>query len=226
MAREFLGRSGLAWESVNIVDGSEGTRRWERTGRPIVPSVSIDGAVEPVLHVSQLAAAVGVAARPTLSSTQLARDTLLVLDAWLAGIRPLALEALLESTPARARSLRNLTVNVFHPFELLPTAWDTGAFPWDPDEDAAREQTLTTADRLVGYATGIRSFWGAFVDRRGAKLSRSDRAIVSPRGDVTFSVLLDVQRWHAAFHLRQLDAVLDTHLLPELAELALPADVF
>lgn len=133
---------------------------------------------------------------------------------------------MLESTPSRGRSLRNLTVNVFHPFELLPTAWDTGAFPWDPDEDAAREQTLTTAERVIGYATGIRSSWGVFVDRRGANLSRSDPAIVSPRGDVTFSVLLDVQRWHAAFHLRQLDTVLDTHLLPELAELALPADVF
>jgi len=38
--------------------------------------------------------------------------------------------------------------------------------------------------------------------------------------------VLDVQRWHAAFHLCQLDTVLDTHLLPELVELALPDDVF
>jgi hypothetical protein len=35
-----------------------------------------------------------------------------------------------------------------------------------------------------------------------------------------------VQRWHAAFHLRQLDAMLGTHLLPELAELALPTEIF
>ena len=117
-------------------------------------------------------------------------------------------------------------MNVFHPFELLPTAWDTGVFPWDPDEDAAREQTLTTAEGLIDYATGIHSSWGVFVERRGAELSRSDPAIVSPRGDVTFSVVLDVQRWHAAFHLRQLDAVLDTHLLPVLVELALPAEIF
>ena len=179
-----------------------------------------------MLHVSRLAAALGVTVRPTLASTHLARDTLVVLDAWLAGIRPLAVEALLAPTPSRGRSLRNLTVNVFHPCELLPTAWDTGVFPWDPDEDAARERMLTTPERLVGYAMGIRSSWGVFVDRRGAELSHSDPAIVSPRGDVTFSIVLDVQRWHAAFHLRQLDAVLDTHLLPELAELALPADVF
>ena len=85
---------------------------------------------------------------------------------------------------------------------------------------------MTTPEHLVGYATGIRSSWGVFVDCHGAGLSRSDPAIVSPRGDITFSVLLDAQRWHAAFHLRQLDAVLDTHLLPELVELALPADVF
>jgi hypothetical protein len=169
--------------------------------------------------VSQLAAALGVPARPTLTPTRLARDTLAVLDAWLTGIRPLAVEALLEPTPSRGRSLRNLTVNVFHPFELLPTAWATGDFPWDPDDDAAREQPLTTAESVIGYAAGIRASWGVWVDCRAGDL-------VSPRGETTFSVLLDVQRWHAAFHLRQLDTVLDTHFLPVLTELALPADVF
>ncbi len=150
----------------------------------------------------------------------------MLLRAWLVGIRPLTLEALLDPTPARGRSLRNLTVNVFHPFELLPTAWETGIFPWDPDEDATREQTLTTAEGIVRYAEEIRATWEMFVGREGSEPSRSAPAIVSPRGIVTFSVVLDAQRWHAAFHLRQLDAVLDTHLLPELVELALPAEVF
>ena len=136
------------------------------------------------------------------------------------------METLLEPTPSRGRSLRNLTVNVFHPFELLPAAWATGVFPWDPDQDGPREQALTTPEHLVGYATGICSSWRVFVDCHGAGLFRSDPAIVSPRGDIAFSVLLDAQRWHAAFHLRQLDAVLGTHLLPELVELVLPADVF
>ena len=203
-----------------------GTRRWEEAGRPIVPSVSIGGVIDPVLHVSQLAAALGLPARPTLPSTRLARDTIVILGAWLTGISPLAVKDLSEPTPARGRSLRNLTVNVFHPFELLPVAWDTGVFSWDPDGDAAREQTLTTAEQVVGYATAIHSAWGVFVDQRGAELSGSDPTIVSPRGDVAFSVLLDVQRWHAAFHLRQLDAVLESRLLPELAELALPAETF
>ena len=188
--------------------------------------MSVDGVIEPVLHVFQLATALGLPAQQTLPSTQLASDTLVLLHAWLAGIRPLALDALLEATPARGRSLRNLTVNVFHPFELLPAAWNTGVFHWDPDEDATREQTLTTAEGLVAYAEAIRSAWETFVDREGSELSRFDPAVVSPRGAVPFSVVLDVQRWHAAFHLRQLDAVLGSHLLPELRELALPADVF
>ena len=38
--------------------------------------------------------------------------------------------------------------------------------------------------------------------------------------------LLASQRWHAAFHLRQLDAIHGTHLLPVLTDIALPADVF
>jgi hypothetical protein len=79
---------------------------------------------------------------------------------------------------------------------------------------------------VIGYAAGICASWGAWIDRRDADLSHSDPTVVSPRGEITFSVLLDAQRWHAAFHLRQLDAILDTHLLPALAELALPADVF
>lgn len=186
----------------------------------------MDGVGEPVLHVSQLAAALGLTAQPTLPSRQLAEDTLVVLEAWLGGIRSLSLQALLEPTPSRGRSLRNLTVNVFHPFELLPTAWVSGVFPWDPDEDAAREESLTTAAGIVAYAEGIRSVWQAFVAREGSRLARADPAITSPRGDASFSVVLDVQRWHAAFHLRQLDAVLDTHLLPDLLGLALPADVF
>ena len=212
--------------SVDVSDGATGTQRWEDAGRPIVPSVSIDGEAEPVLHVSQLAAALGVSVRPTLPSSRLASDTLVLLDAWLGGIRPLAIEVLREPTPSRGRSLRNLTVNVFHPFELLPGAWATGVFPWDPDEDATRELGLTTAERLVAYATEIRSSWGAFVGERAADVGLSDPPIASPRGDVTYSVVLDVQRWHAAFHLRQVDAVLHTRLLPDLSELALPAEIF
>jgi hypothetical protein len=195
-------------------------------GRPIVPSISIDGSVEPVLHVSQLAVVLGVPVRPTSSSIDLAADTIVLLDAWLVGISRCSLEELASPTPSRGRSLRNLTVNVFHPFELLPAAWDTGAFPWEPDQDTDRERALTTARRVFDYAAGIRSSWGTFVGRRRPELAGSDPSIVSPRGDVAFSVLLDVQRWHAAFHLRQLDAMLGTHLLPELAELALPTEIF
>jgi len=85
---------------------------------------------------------------------------------------------------------------------------------------------LATAESVIGYAAGIQASWGVWVDRRSAELSHSDPPIVSPRGEITFSVLLDAQRWHAAFHLRQLDTILDTRLLPVLTELALPADVF
>lgn len=179
-----------------------------------------------MLHVSQLAAALGLPAGRTLPSIRLASDTLMILDSWLAGIRPLSLDDLSKPTPARGRSLRTLTVNVFHPIELLPTAWDTGVFPWDPDEDPAREQALTTIERIVGYATGIRSAWEIFIDQRGAELSGADPSIGSPRGNVPFSVVLDVQRWHAAFHLRQLDAVLNTGLLQDFEDLALPAEIF
>jgi hypothetical protein len=80
----------------------------------------------PVLHVSQLADVLGLPWRAPLPPDVLAADTVTLLAAWASGIAPL--EALLAPTPSRGRSLRNLTVNVHHPFELLPRAWGDGDF--------------------------------------------------------------------------------------------------
>ena len=76
-----------------------------------------------------------------------------VLDAWLKLIRPLDQETLTAPTPSRGRSLRNLTVNVFHPFELLPTAFETGRFDWDPTLDEDREAAVQNAAAVVAYAS-------------------------------------------------------------------------
>jgi hypothetical protein len=211
---------------VNVADAGPGRARWEAAGRPIVPSLEIDGSAQPVLHVSQLATALGLPWRAPLPAGVLATDTVTLLRAWAAGIAGLDTEALLGPTPSRGRSLRNLTVNVHHPFELLPPAWDEGSFPWDPDRDGEREELLVGADAVRDYATGVTEHWRAFVAANGPALGARDPLVASPRGDVRFSALLDSQRWHAAYHLRQLEHVTGIRLLPPLGELALPADVF
>ena len=179
-----------------------------------------------MLHVSQVAAAVGLPWSASLPSSALAADTLTLLSSWAHGVAALDLEALLAPTPSRGRSLRNLTVNVHHPFELLPEAWRTCAFPWDPDRDGEREERLVDAVAVRAYAAATSESWGAFVISVGTGLDAVDPDVVTPRGTARFSVVLDTQRWHVAFHLRQLEHMTGLALLPELDDLVLPAEVF
>ena len=179
-------------------------RRWAGAGRPPVPSLLVDGVASPILHVSQLASILGLQAPAQLESTRLAWDTVAVLDAWVKLIGPLGLETLVAPTPSRGRSVRNLTVNVFHPFELLPVAFETGRFDWDPDLDERREASLRDAASAVAYASNGCAAWQDWLKENETRLLARNPEITSPRGRVTYSSLLDSQRWHAAFHYRQL----------------------
>jgi hypothetical protein len=219
----------VAFDSVNIRE-PEGAERWLAAGRPTVPSLLVGGVASPILHVSQLASMLGLEAPAQLEATRLAWDGAAILAAWVELIRPLDLEALTAPTPSRGRSLRNLTVNVFHPFELLPDAFTTGWFDWDPDLDGERERALGTASAVVAYAEERQLGWQAWLGESGASLAARDPEVASPRGTVTYANLLASQRWHAAFHYRQLLAVVEhdgsAPSLSCLGDLGLPAEVF
>jgi hypothetical protein len=223
----------VEFESVNICE-PDGAARWVDAGRPIVPCLLVDGVASPILHVSQLATLLGLEAPAHLEVTRLAWDGAVVLDAWLKLIRPLDHETLTAPTPSRGRSLRNLTVNVFHPFELLPTAFETGRFDWDPTLDEDREAAVRDATALVAYASDRHLAWQDWLRESESDLLARDPDITSPRGRVTYANLLDSQRWHAAFHYRQLLAFLDgrghdltdARSLASLDGLKLPAEIF
>ncbi len=120
-------------------------------------------------------------------------------------------------------------MNVFHPFELLPAAFETGRFDWDPELDGEREAELLDAAGVVVYAEARRGAWRDWVLEHETELAGRDPQVASPRGQVSYSTLLDFQRWHAAFHYRQVLAVLDiagTLPLASFADLNLPAAVF
>lgn len=223
MAKEFLRERAVEFDSVDVRAEPE---RWQEAGRPIVPSLVVDGVVTPILHVSQLAEALGLEPPPGGDAGRLAHDCGAILDAWLAELAPLPWEALTAPTPSRGRTLRELTVNVFHPFELLPAARETGDFPWRPELDSEREARFGDAAGLVDWATAVRDDWRAFV--AGVPLDAGDPPVGSPRGSIPYSALLDAHRTHAAFHLRQLGAFLErpVPVLERLDGLALPAEVF
>jgi hypothetical protein len=218
----------VPFESLNVRDGAEGERRWRASGRPPVPSLSVDGRLVSVLHVSQIAQALGLppptAARPLRD----ARDAGALLDAWLAAIRTTAWPQMLEPTSSRGRSLRNLTVNVFHPFRLLADAWHTAMFDWHPERDDQLEGTLGDKDALIRFAEAIAGAWRLFLVEHADDLDRRDPLVDSSRGRLSFHALLAFQRWHAAYHYRQLAATLafEPELLDRLPDLALPAEIF
>jgi hypothetical protein len=194
----------------------------------------VGGVASPILHVSQLASMLGLEVPAQLEASRLGWDATAVLESWLDLIRRLDLETLLLPTPSRGRSLRNLTVNVFHPFELLPTAFDEGRFDWDPDLDEAREAPLQDAAAVVVYASVRHVAWQDWLLEHEAELLARDPAVDSPRGSLTYGNLLASQCWHAAFHYRQLLVFLDgrgqdlTGALPlsSLGDLNLPPEVY
>jgi hypothetical protein len=211
-----------------------GAARWAAAGRPLVPSLLAGGVASPILHASQLAAMLGLEAPSQPTATRLAWGSAAVMQGWVDLIRPLDFEKLTTPTPSRDRSLRNLTVNVFHPFELLPAAFNTGRFDWDPDLDDLREQALTDAPAVVAYADERRATWQSWLVERERDLASRDPDVDSARGRLSYSNVLASQRWHAAYHYRQTLAFLGSrghdltgaYSLAAMADLELPAEVF
>jgi hypothetical protein len=199
-----------------------------------VPSLVVDGVATPILHVSQLAPLLDLPVPAALEAPGLAWDASSLLGSWVDLVGDLDWARLTYPTPSRGRSLRNLTVNVFHPFELLPEAWGTKTFAWDPDLDEQRERRFGDALSLVAYARERHNGWVGFLLEAEHELGDASRVIRSPRGDITYANLLAQQRWHAAFHYRQLVAVREAAGLVSagtidvtvMASLELPADVF
>jgi hypothetical protein len=154
--------------------------------------------------MAQLAAAVGAPTPPGPPVAQAAGDTIALLEAWVAHLRALDWEFLSAPTPSRERTLRELTVNVFAPLDLLPGAWESGELPWHPEDDAERGAAFGAADSLADWAAGVSTRWAQFVSTNEAALDDEWRVLSSPRGRLEWGPLVSSQRWHAAFHYRQL----------------------
>jgi hypothetical protein len=211
------------------LDASEPASRavWESLGRPLIPSLLVDERPVPVWHISQVARMLDLPLPDTSVNASLAWDTVTVLSSWLDHTDRMGWELLNAPTPSRGRSIRNLTVNVFHPFELLPLAWTERRFHWDPDADAAREAALGSKDELQTWARDVLATWQVALLEHGPRMEVEDHPVDTPRGEVAYSVVLTFQRYHAAAHHRQLihflraegydvSAALDVEQLPDI----------
>ena len=198
-------RAGVEFDAVNVHE-PDGRERWVAAGRPIVPSLLVDGVASPILHVSQLASMLGLEAPSQLEVSRLAWDATAVLDAWPKLIGRLDFETLIVPTPSRGRSLRNLTVNVFHPVELLPPV-RRRRFDWDPTATTSARHRCRTRTRSRLRERPLRR-WQDWLLSARPTCSPGPRHRL-PARQVTYTNLLDSQRWHAAFHYRQLLAFLE-----------------
>ncbi len=189
---------------MNAVDGGEGERRHADAGSPIVPSLLVGARVFPIMHPAQVASLLNLPQPETaVDSVRLGWDALSILDNWVELLPGVPWELLVAPTPSRGRSVRNLTVNTFRPFELLPEAWRSHRFDWRTGEaDAERERPLTDLEKLVDFASKIVRGWEDFLMEKGDELEEGPE-IESSRGRVPYPVILRSQRWHAAFHHRQ-----------------------
>lgn len=199
--------------SVNAADGGEGERLHKELGKPTVPVLIADGRLYPLLHTSQIASVLGLshARSHDLRSNRLGWDCVNILESWSSLLGAMSWELMLTPTRSRGRTPRNLTVNVFHPFELVPGAWDGGSFEWHTEEsDARREAELHDEESVHGYVRRCLMELQSFLLDKEDQLDERDPTIVtSSRGEAPFSVLLDAQRTHAATHHRQLVDFLD-----------------
>ncbi|MPZ60985.1 MAG: hypothetical protein GEU93_06765 [Propionibacteriales bacterium] len=186
---------------------------YEEMGSPYVPAIAVGERVTSILHFSQIASILELSAGSPASSQANAWDITSIQQSYVDLLPRLGWDAALEPTPARGRSVRNITVNAFHPFDLVREAWNTRDFPWfTGDADVAREQPLTSMEKLCGYALDHHQRWQNFVLETGEALDRADPVVSSPhKGDIPYSVLLESQRWHLAYHFRHLIDALRRH---------------
>ncbi|WP_259312931.1 hypothetical protein [Capillimicrobium parvum] len=181
----------------------------------------------------QIAAALGLPLEPRAQGQRLAWDIYTILDAWCDSIALLDWEVLIKPTPSRGRSLRNLTVNVSYPIGLLPAAWRTGRFDWQPERDDEVELELRSSRGVHDFGRSIADRYLGFLADEEAQLPLHDREVHSSRGDMSFRSLVEYQRWHAGFHYRQLRAFcrgqridLPPDVLASVPDLVLPDSVF
>jgi hypothetical protein len=198
-----------------------------------VPALCGPGFAQSLWHPSQAAALLGIAAPAGDEPVRMGWDVSAVLTAWIECVEALPWEVLNAPTQSRGRTLRDLSVNVFRPIELLAEAWSSGRFFWDVPADDARVAALSDPGLLLDYLRPIQEMWEGFVGTTGDDLAEP-KAVATSKGDLTYRELLDAQRLHAAYHLRQLVAFLEadgrqpaTRFRPEhVAGLRLPERIF
>ena len=195
----------MTFTSLNAIDDGEGAARYAADGKPTIPAVTFNGDVLSFQHPSQLASLLQLDVGDAQPATAVAFSLLDVLERWIGVLDGVPFDALLEPTLSRGRNIRNLTVNVYRPIRMLPQSYTDGLFNWFTNEaDLQQESFLRDTAAVIAFAQEIYSEFANFLLEQGDALAANDPVLTGNRGDMRFSELLVTQRFHAAFHYRQI----------------------
>lgn len=235
-AKEFLGNSGLEFNSYNIFDDPEGKRIHNEVGSPVVPALLVDGTSYPILHASQIASILDIPMpEQSLNTLRLCYDIVTIMESWIGMLEKLDFDLMKSPTKSRNRPVSLMVVNAYHPISLLPGAWENGSFQWHTREsDLARKAPLTDADKVRGFARECLTAFQVFLMNNEEELEQRDQMVTTTKGEVSFSVLVQSQRNHLAIHHRQMIDFLRSHDLPTdnildvetMSDMKLPAELY
>lgn len=231
--KEFLGKNGVDFVSVNVAADAAGWDELARLGVRSVPVVAqgerfvfaqVLGAVSDFLGLDETAG-------PKLAPAALVARLGLILETAGRLTGQVPEDRRLHSLPGRERSLHGLAYHIFQIPEVFLACQAGAELTYEALDEPAPDGLATMADIAVygaDVAGRIAAWWAAEPNRDGA------RPLATYFGEHSLHVVLERSTWHSAQHTRQLAMMLESlGIAPEhpldaaaLAGLPLPEKVW
>jgi glutaredoxin len=221
MTKAWLSSHGVAFEVRDVLQDPTALAALQARGIQTVPAVIVGDRYLTGWNPDRLAALVGLTHTERLPSPdELVESLRALLDAALRATRQVPDDRWELTVAQRPRPLRELVRHLFEVIERGVDADVLGIFPaqqWLPERDVP---DLTGA-ALARYGEAVRAKVAAwYATRAPERFARTIEADVGPR---TLTQVLDRTRHHAAQHLRQVYALLESNGIVPEAPLTLAA---
>jgi hypothetical protein len=227
----LLSSWGVAFDPVDVEAEPAARRELDRLGVPVVPAVAVGSRAVHGWNPRAVAELLGVPYRepPRLAAADLAGRLDRVLAVAQLTMGAARREHLALRHPGRDRTLRQLGYHTFRLSLAFRDAMVEGRLPqsWLGEEAPAH---LTDGPAIAAYGDTVRAALRDWLARPDA----ADGVVRTYYGDQSGHELLERTTWHAAQHVRQLEALLagagaapPECLTPaDLANLPLPAEIW
>lgn len=208
--KEFLTRSGVDYESINVHGNAAGMEALRKLGARSVPVVARGERFVFAQSIGDVIAFLGLKVRPQepLGPEALMQKLDLVLRAAARYVRQIPADALDKPFRNRNRPIRVLAHHVFRIVEgFLESMHDGGELTY---ERIMQEMppSLRSGEDIARYGEGVleraQAWWRDCPDRS------CERAIDTYFGRQPLHIVLERTVWHPAQHTRQLMLILET----------------